>query len=176
MSTYCSKSPAALPNAKATRIAGSETTSVVLSTTVFYLSRTPDCARNLREELDAAFTDSSQINAASTARLEYLTAVCKEAMRIFPPAPFMQYRIVPKPGDTIDGNYVPGGVSQAQPVSTSLKLIPRRPSYLPPSLALHAARSTSTSPSTSFQRDGSGKAVKTTSQSPIRFCLDQGHV
>ncbi|KAF7193715.1 Cytochrome P450 monooxygenase [Pseudocercospora fuligena] len=108
--------PAALPNVKTFRIAGSETTSVVLSTTVYYLSRNPSCAQNLREELDAAFTDSSQIDAASTARLEYLTAVCKESMRIFPPAPFMQYRIVPKPGDTIDGNYVPGGtiVSSSQ--------------------------------------------------------------
>lgn len=77
----------------------------------FFLDRNPACAAKLRAEIDSTFNNESQIDAASTARLEYLTAVCKEAMRIFPPAAFMPFRVVPEGGDTIDGFYVPGGVS-----------------------------------------------------------------
>jgi len=32
-------------------------------------------------------------------------------LRIYPPIPFGMPRIVPKDGDTVDGMFVPGGVS-----------------------------------------------------------------
>ena len=42
-----------------------------------------------------------------------MTAVIEEGLRIFPSAPIGFVRTVPEGGDTVDGHFVPGGVSQA---------------------------------------------------------------
>lgn len=42
-------------------------------------------------------------------KLPYLHACIQEAFRLHPPVSFTAERIVPPPGDTIDGHFVPGG-------------------------------------------------------------------
>jgi cytochrome P450 len=91
--------------------AGSETTATAMSTATFYLLRNPDVMAKLKDEVRGAFADPSDIKNATTKPLRYLNAVCREAMRVYPPLPFALPRLVPEGGDTIDGQWVPGGVS-----------------------------------------------------------------
>lgn len=44
-------------------------------------------------------------------KLEYLHACLNESLRIYPPAPATFPRKVPLPGETIEGQWVPGGTS-----------------------------------------------------------------
>lgn len=67
--------------------------------------------RKLQEEIRTAFQAYDEINSSTTANLRYLHAVCLEALRIFPPLPLGLPRVVPVGGDTIDGHFVPEGVS-----------------------------------------------------------------
>lgn len=91
-------------------LAGSETSSTCLSTITYHLFKTPRAARKLQEEIRGAFTSYSDINAASTATLEYMHAVILEGLRIYPPLPFALPRLVPQGGDTVDGHFLPAKV------------------------------------------------------------------
>ncbi|MCJ1470908.1 hypothetical protein MMC07_009556, partial [Pseudocyphellaria aurata] len=102
-------------------LAGSETSSTCLSTITYYLFKTPHAAKKLQEEVRGAFASYSDINAASTASLEYMHAVILEGLRIHPPLPFALPRIVPKGGDTVDGHFLPAGtIVSTNPVAASL--------------------------------------------------------
>lgn len=92
-------------------IAGSETTATALACATYFLCQDSAIVLKLRKELDGVFSSCDQINGASTANLEYLTAVCREAMRMYPPLPFTLSRVVPKGGDIVDGQLLPEGVS-----------------------------------------------------------------
>jgi cytochrome P450 len=93
-------------------LAGSETTATALSCITYYLLHTPHALKVLREEIDKAFKSYDEINAMSTSSLKYLQAVCLEGMRIYSPLPFALPRVVPPGGDTVDGHFLPAGVSQ----------------------------------------------------------------
>ena len=101
-------------------LAGSETSSTCLSTITYYLFKTPYAAAKLKEEVRGTFTSYSDINAASTASLEYMHAVILEGLRIYPPLPFALPRVVPKGGDTVDGNYLPEGVTSSRAFTSHL--------------------------------------------------------
>ncbi|KAF4556510.1 Cytochrome P450-like protein 75 [Elsinoe fawcettii] len=102
-------------------IAGSETTATALACATYFLLKDPARLQSLQAELDAAFTQYSDINSLSTGGLEYLNAVCKEAMRMYPPLPFALPRVVPKGGDTVDGHFLPEGtIVSAAPLASSL--------------------------------------------------------
>ncbi|KAI3337515.1 cytochrome P450 [Xylariaceae sp. AK1471] len=103
--------------------AGSETTATAMSTVTFYVLRNPDIMAKLKAEVRGAFTTASAINNATATPLRYLDAVCREAMRMYPPLPFALPRLVPKGGDTIDGQWVPGGTAVSiMPTAASLDL------------------------------------------------------
>ena len=70
--------------------------------------------RNLREEIDSAFESYEEINASSASSLKYLRAVVLEGMRMYAPLPFPLPRVVPEGGDTVDGEFLPSGVSFSQ--------------------------------------------------------------
>ncbi|KAI1281081.1 cytochrome P450 [Xylaria sp. FL0933] len=91
--------------------AGSETTATVLSTITYYLLRNPEVYRKLQEEIRSTFRSYDEINAQSTLPLKYLNAVIYEGMRIYSPLPFALPRVVPEGGDTVDGYFIPGGVT-----------------------------------------------------------------
>ncbi|KAF9528829.1 cytochrome P450 [Crepidotus variabilis] len=71
-------------------VAGSDTTSSVLSNIVYYLLREPKYLEQLRNELDAAFgvvDANGTIKLEALASLPFLNAVINEALRLQPPVP-----------------------------------------------------------------------------------------
>jgi len=69
------------------------------------------------EEVRTAFQAESDINfTTAPSRLTYMQACLDEALRLYPPAPFLSPRLTP-PGITeIAGHQVPGGVSLPFPI------------------------------------------------------------
>jgi cytochrome P450 len=90
-------------------VAGSETTATALSGFCFYTSRNPRVYNILAEEIRSLFRAEEDITLKSTASAEYLNAVINETLRVYPPFAELLIRI--SPGDTVDGKYVPSGVS-----------------------------------------------------------------
>ncbi|KAL8661263.1 MAG: hypothetical protein Q9202_005747 [Teloschistes flavicans] len=102
-------------------VAGSETTATTLSAINYYLIRTPHVRRLLQNEIRTSFKSYEEIDATSTAPLKYLDAVIWEGMRIYPPVPLALPRIVPEGGDTVAGEWLPGGtVVAVNPVAAAL--------------------------------------------------------
>ncbi|ATY60298.1 benzoate 4-monooxygenase cytochrome P450 [Cordyceps militaris] len=102
-------------------IAGSETTATALSCMTYYLLKDPDMHQRLQKEVRSAFKCYEEIEMASVAPLRYLKAVSQEAMRIYPPVPLALPRLVPKGGATVDGHFIPGGVTvSTNPLAASL--------------------------------------------------------
>jgi cytochrome P450 len=90
-------------------MAGGETSGSAMASIIYFLLKNPEAHRKLNHEVRSAYTSFGDIDVASTTKLEYLMAVLKEAMRIFPTAPQGTPRV--SPGVTVEGHYVPKGVS-----------------------------------------------------------------
>src|SRR3979411_2479413 len=86
-------------------IAGHETTSGLLSCTLYALLKHPDVLKKAYEEVDRVL--GPDIDAKTTyqqvTQLTYVTQVLKEALRLWPPAP--AYGISPLKDETIGGKY-----------------------------------------------------------------------
>jgi cytochrome P450/NADPH-cytochrome P450 reductase len=86
-------------------IAGHETTSGLLSCTLYALLKHPEILRKAYEEVDRVL--GPDINARPTyqqvTQLTYITQILKEALRLWPPAP--AYGISPLKDETIGGKY-----------------------------------------------------------------------
>ena len=86
-------------------IAGHETTSGLLSCTLYALLKHPDVLKKAYEEVDRVL--GPDINARPTyqqvTQLTYITQILKEALRLWPPAP--AYGISPFKDETIGGKY-----------------------------------------------------------------------
>lgn len=90
--------------------AGSDTTSISLTSVIFHLCKFPEALQKLREELDSAArsgTISDPITFKQSQKLPYLQAVVKEALRIHPATGLTLGRVVPKGGATIAGREFP---------------------------------------------------------------------
>lgn len=104
-------------NSELLMIAGTETTSTWLAGLVYLLLRNPDKMARLRAEIDSAAAAAADTNGAyplpfdRLAPLPYLNACLDEALRLYPPAPLSQLRIVTQPeGRDVMGRWVPPGV------------------------------------------------------------------
>jgi cytochrome P450/NADPH-cytochrome P450 reductase len=86
-------------------IAGHETTSGLLSCTLYALLKYPDVLKKAYEEVDRVL--GPDLNAKPTyqqvTQLTYIAQVLKEALRLWPPAP--AYGIAPLKDETIGGQY-----------------------------------------------------------------------
>jgi len=86
-------------------IAGHETTSGLLSCTLYALLKHPEVLKKAYEEVDRVF--GPDVNAKPTfqqvTQLTYITQVLKEALRLWPPAP--AYGIAPFADEVIGGDY-----------------------------------------------------------------------
>ena len=91
--------------------AGSETTATTLSGTLNYLTIHPEILATLVKEVRSRFIEEKEMTLASLRDLPYLNAVVSEGLRLCPPIPIMLPRLVPKGGDTVCGEWMPGGVS-----------------------------------------------------------------
>lgn len=92
-------------------LAGSETTATVLAAATNALLRHPKVLEKVLGEVRSAFEVQQEITIATVGRLEYLTAVLQECLRLYPPAAVAIPRVIPKEGDIICEQWVPGTVS-----------------------------------------------------------------
>lgn len=88
--------------------AGSETTSTAMTAILNELLRHPSCLEKAQREVREAFTAKEEIMDAKVAKLQYLSAVIQEGIRMGPPAAMGLPRITPTTGAQICGNFVPG--------------------------------------------------------------------
>jgi hypothetical protein len=105
-------------------LAGSETSSTLLSSLTYFLLNNPDTLKILQDEVRGAFKDLESIDGNSTSNLPYLFAVIEEGLRIFPPVAFGLPR--DSPGEVVDGVYVPKGVGLEKSKSLAKLLIVHR--------------------------------------------------
>ncbi|KAF7185707.1 Cytochrome P450 monooxygenase [Pseudocercospora fuligena] len=94
-------------------VAGSETTANLLSGLFARLIWNPDKYQRLVDEIRSSFKSEDEIVYEKLSKLTYLNACIEEGLRIHPPVPTGLLRTVPKEGDTIDGQWIPGGTSVA---------------------------------------------------------------
>lgn len=95
-------------------MAGSDTTSVSLSSIVANVYRHRNVLAKLRRELEEAMSNglmTEPITFKQAQALPYLQAVIKEGLRCHPATGFTMPRVVPKDGSLIAGRYFPAGVS-----------------------------------------------------------------
>ncbi len=86
--------------------AGHETTANALSWTLYLLSQAPDVRARLEAEVDSVLGDRP-VEPDDIARLPLVRAVLEEAMRLYPPVPFMSRAAVQD--DRVAGYKVPRG-------------------------------------------------------------------
>lgn len=91
--------------------AGSETTATALTFVTYFLCKHPHVLAKLRAEVDAHFTDESEIDMTRVQSLTYMLAVIDETMRLYPVVPTTPPRLSPPEGQEICGRFVPGNVS-----------------------------------------------------------------
>jgi cytochrome P450 / NADPH-cytochrome P450 reductase len=86
-------------------IAGHETTSGLLSCTLYALLKHPDVLKKAYEEVDRVLGPDVNVRPTyqQVTQLTYITQVLKEALRLWPPAP--AYGISPLTDETIGGKY-----------------------------------------------------------------------
>jgi cytochrome P450 len=89
-------------------MAGGETSGSAMASIIYFIIKNTEVHRKLNDEVRSAYASSVDIDVASTTQLEYLMAVLKEGMRIFPTAPQGTPRV--SPGVIVEGHYVPKGV------------------------------------------------------------------
>ncbi|KAH8670784.1 averantin oxidoreductase [Xylariales sp. PMI_506] len=92
-------------------VAGSETTASLLSGLLMWLLRTPHAYARITAELRLAFSDPQSMTFLQLQELPYMNACIDEALRIFPPVPTGLTRTVPAGGDTVVGEFLPGGTT-----------------------------------------------------------------
>ncbi|KDN64878.1 putative cytochrome P450 [Colletotrichum sublineola] len=95
--------------------AGTDTTATALTGWTYFVCTHPDVYRRLMDEVRGALLSREDIRWDKVRHLRYLEATIHEALRLFPPSPASQQRIVPAGGATIDGHYVPAGMTVAVP-------------------------------------------------------------
>lgn len=98
-------------NAMILILAGSETTATLLSGCLFLLVSNPDKLEKLQHEIRTTFHNDSDITFSAVNQLSYMLAVLNEALRLYPPVTSGLLRVVPRGGEYIADQFVPGGVS-----------------------------------------------------------------
>jgi cytochrome P450 / NADPH-cytochrome P450 reductase len=86
-------------------IAGHETTSGLLSYTIYALLKHPDVLAKAYDEVDRVFGGDFSVRPtyAQVTQLTYVTQILKEALRLWPPAPI--FGLMPLEDETIGGKY-----------------------------------------------------------------------
>ncbi|KAI8990697.1 high nitrogen upregulated cytochrome P450 monooxygenase 2 [Trametes punicea] len=93
-------------------VAGSDTTSSVISNVIFCLLTHPEAYARLRAEVDSYYPPGEDaLNTKRHADMPYLNAVINETMRLYPPVSDGSQRIVPygNGGKIVGNSYLPEG-------------------------------------------------------------------
>ena len=94
------------------RVAGSDTTSTAVQSTLLAIILNPRVYQTLKSEIKAAVSAqqaSYPIRDSEAKQLCYLQACIFEGLRKFPPLTQLRERVVPPEGDIIQGYRIPGG-------------------------------------------------------------------
>jgi cytochrome P450 len=97
----------------ANMVAGSDTTAISLSATLFYLLKHRECHLKLLDEIKTLTEQgllSERPTFQETQKMPYLQAAIKEAMRVHALAGLPIERVVPEGGTVINGHHLPAGV------------------------------------------------------------------
>ncbi|KAK1494750.1 hypothetical protein CTAM01_08763 [Colletotrichum tamarilloi] len=86
-------------------VAGSDTTGIALSATIWHIYHHPDKLAKLRSEIDAL--GPGRITFSQAQALPYLNAVISEALRLHPSIVTISPREVPEEGEYLAGHYFP---------------------------------------------------------------------
>ncbi|KAI1326253.1 cytochrome P450 [Xylariaceae sp. FL0255] len=86
---------------------GTDTTATALAGWTYFMCTHPNAYKRVAEEVRSAFTSSDELRWDKVKELSFLGATIHEAMRLYPPSPASQQRIVPAGGATIEGYYIP---------------------------------------------------------------------
>ncbi|KAK9909316.1 hypothetical protein WJX75_000424 [Coccomyxa subellipsoidea] len=98
-------------------LAGYETTASALAFTVYCLSKCPEKMEKLLQEVDNLGGSDREVGPADLARMPYLEACLKEAMRLYPPGVFTMRQ--PQTEDfTVKGYTIPKGTWIHMPIFT----------------------------------------------------------
>ncbi|KAI1132311.1 cytochrome P450 [Nemania abortiva] len=100
----------AYANAELFMVAGTETTSSLLTGLTYYLIRNPDKMKILTDEIRGAFGSDADITFEALRKLEYLNACIREGLRVYPPAPSAFQRVIPEGGNPVMGKWFPAGI------------------------------------------------------------------
>ncbi|KAJ5369456.1 hypothetical protein N7509_014068 [Penicillium cosmopolitanum] len=91
--------------------AGSETSASVLCSCIYLLLQRPECLERAVNEIRSTFIHDSDITFTASSKLDYVSAVIEESLRLFPAIPAILPRLVPDGGATINGEFVPAHTS-----------------------------------------------------------------
>lgn len=95
-------------------IAGSDSTTTVLRSTLYLLVGTPQAYMKLKAEVDKGAAEGWSIAQHSqTQRMPYLQACIWEGLRLYPPLGDLKSKTAPAGGETIKGIYFPAGTEVA---------------------------------------------------------------
>lgn len=92
-------------------LAGSETSATLLTGAIYLLAMNPEAYKKWKDEVRRTFKDESEITLVSINKLDYMLAVLKESLRMYPPVAGSLPRMSPRGGTTIAGHFVPEGTS-----------------------------------------------------------------
>lgn len=92
-------------------VAGSETTASLLAGLTMWLMRSPHAYMKLCNEIRTSFAKAEDMSFLALQALPYMNACLEEGMRIFPSIPTGLVRSVPVGGDTVAGEWLPGGTT-----------------------------------------------------------------
>lgn len=90
-------------------VAGSETSATLLAGAIYLLGSNPEAYKKWRDEVRQTFQHESEITLTSVNKLDYMLAVLKESLRMYPPVAGAPPRYVPKGGHTIAGHFINEG-------------------------------------------------------------------
>ncbi|KAI1174097.1 cytochrome P450 [Nemania sp. FL0916] len=101
--------PEMTANASNLVLGGSETSSTLLAGCIYILLLHPSVMEKVMAELHHHFTSSDEINLITVSHLEYMLAVLRETMRLYPPVPLLAPRRTPRGGEIVGGMHIPEG-------------------------------------------------------------------
>ncbi|ORY16932.1 cytochrome P450 [Clohesyomyces aquaticus] len=93
--------------------AGTDTTATALTGWTYFVATHKSVYARLTREIRSALKSPEDVTWDKVKNLQYLEATLNEALRLFPPSPASQQRVVPRGGATVDGYYLPAGTTVA---------------------------------------------------------------
>ena len=92
-------------------VAGSDTTAASLSHIFFLLAANPSYLGKLRRELSPHMNPDGSFTHTKIHKLDHLSAIINEALRLYPVPPTAVVRKTPPEGIVVDGRHVPGNIN-----------------------------------------------------------------